>query len=172
MIPFPPTFAAYCWLTPEDDPVPPLLALLQSAQRRILVSAFGFTLAPVVDELIAAHTRGVDTRLILDSYQAQGAAEKVQISRLQKAGVPMLIGTSERGAIIHLKTFLVDDAIWGGSWNVSESANKQDNEVYLLMVPPGFSSRHVAKFEAEWARLTAKADKKKSTRRTKAPAKS
>ena len=160
MIPRRPDFAAWTWQTPEENPVPDLLSLLQSAQRFIRVSAFGFTLAPVVDELVLAHGRGVDVKIILDSYQASGKAAKVQVAKLQKAEVPLIIGTSARGGIIHLKMLLVDDAIWSGSWNFSKSANKQDNDVFLLQLPSGFNSKHLAKFEREWERLRAKEEAK------------
>jgi phosphatidylserine/phosphatidylglycerophosphate/cardiolipin synthase-like enzyme len=157
MVNHPPVFAAWSWVTPEDDPIPALLDLLRVAKKSIRVAAYGFTLAPVIDELIDAHKRGLDVRLILDASQAGGPAERAQVRRLKKAGVPLVEGRSEKGGIIHLKMFIVDGQWrWAGSWNVSESADKQDNEVYLFYWPEAANTSHLLKFEKEWKRLTKK----------------
>ncbi len=148
-----PAIGLWSFQTPEDDPLPSLLELLRGAKQAILICAYGFTLAEVVDELIAAQRRGVEVRLILDASQAAGKAEQVQIRRLRAASVPFVTGRSERGGIIHLKQAIVDGRyVWTGSWNWSASASKQDNDCYLVALPHAADKR-LAKFEKEWKRL-------------------
>lgn len=155
MLVHPPDLALTTFLTPDDDPLPELLALLRGALASVRVIAYGFTLPSVVDELIAAHRRGVRVRLILDSSQAAGRAERVQVDRLRQARVPLVTGRSSKGGIIHLKMAIVDaHYMWTGSWNWSASASLQINDCYLLALPGQMAaSKRIALFEREWKRL-------------------
>lgn len=148
-----PLMAVWGWRTPKDDPTPDLLQLLERAEREILICAYGFTLASVVDRLIAAHKKGVKVRLILDSSQSAGKAQAVQVKRLKDAKVPLLVGRSERGGIIHTKAFIVDRRyVWEGSWNVSASASKQVNVAFMYQSVEE-ATLSIKEFEAEWSRL-------------------
>lgn len=150
-----PDLSLTTFLTPDDDPLPVLLELLRGAMESIRVIAYGFTLPEVVDELIAAHQRDVRVRLILDSSQAGGKAERVQVDRLRRARVPLVTGRSRKGGIIHLKMCIVDaHYLWTGSWNWSASASLQINDCYLLSLPGQMSaSKRLSMFEREWKRL-------------------
>lgn len=150
-----PAVALWPYLTPDDDPLPDLLELLRGARESIRIIAYGFTLPQVVDELIKSHRRGVRVRLILDSSQAGGRTERVQIARLRAARVPLVTGRSSKGGIIHLKMAVVDGhMIWTGSWNWSASATSQINDCYLLSLPGQMAAaQRIALFEREWKRL-------------------
>lgn len=118
------TFAPY----DVPDPAQHILELVNGASRTILIDIYGFTWPPLMDALIAAHQRGVSVSIVADHTQAEGTAEKPQLQRLVDAGIPVLIGTSSRGAIDHSKYLVVDSATVGwGSFNFSASALAQDN---------------------------------------------
>lgn len=149
-------FAIWSWQTGEragQNPIPDLVELIATAQRSISVIAFVLTHPALVDALIAAASRGVNVRLILDAGQANGATAKRQLARLQAAGVPVRLGQSERGGLIHLKKMVFDDTLlFTGSLNFSQAAILQENECYLFRWPAEAADR-AANFEREWQRL-------------------
>jgi phosphatidylserine/phosphatidylglycerophosphate/cardiolipin synthase-like enzyme len=139
------TFAPY----DVPDPAQHILELVNDAHEQIRIDIYGFTWPPLMDALIAAHARGVDVSIVADHTQAEGTAEKPQLQRLVDAGIPVLIGTSSRGAIDHSKYVIVDGATVGfGSFNFSASALAQDNTFTETN-----DSAMVATFLANWMRV-------------------
>ena len=116
------------YLTPYDDAQAPLLELLNSAQKKIRLADYSFNLEPVVQILIEKYKSGVDVQLVLDKSQAGGKTEVPEITQLKEANVPMKIGSSSKGKIMHLKVVIVDDQIVGsGSYNFTGTADLEDN---------------------------------------------
>lgn len=139
------TFAPY----DVPDPAHHILDLVHSAAHEIHIDIYGFTWPPLMDALIAAHQARVDVQIVADHTQAEGTAEKPQLQRLVNAGVPVLIGTSSRGAIDHSKYIVVDQAVVGfGSFNFSQSALAQDNTFTETN-----DAAMVATFLANWHRV-------------------
>ncbi len=128
-------------VTPFQDGAKAYLAFLSQAKSRIRVMIYGFTLAPVVDALVAAKKAGLDVKCIFDHTQAMGHAEKPEIERLVaggfKDGQDFLIGTSpEHHAINHLKATWIDGtAVFHGSWNYSVSATQEYNSIEIVPSP-------------------------------------
>ena len=139
------TFAPY----DVPDPAQHILELVNAAAVSLRIDIYGFTWPPLMDALIAAHERGVDVSIVADHSQAEGAAEKPQLQRLVDAGIPLLIGTSSRGAIDHSKYVIADNARVGfGSFNFSASALAQDNTFTETN-----DAAMVATFAANWQRV-------------------
>lgn len=139
------TFAPY----DVPDPAHHILDLVHSAAHEIHIDIYGFTWPPLMDALIAAHQALVDVQIVADHTQAEGTAEKPQLQRLVNAGIPVLIGTSSRGAIDHSKYIVVDQAVVGfGSFNFSQSALAQDNTFTETN-----DAAMVATFLANWQRV-------------------
>lgn len=130
---------------PWDPVEETFLAFVSSAQKSIDVNIYGFTLAPLIDILIAKHQAGVAVSLVLDHSQAEGRAEQAQIDRLLAAGVPLLIGTSPaHGAILHAKFCVVDGLhVQHGSWNYSASASSQLNDAHFYHNAPGYAADYL-----------------------------
>lgn len=124
--------------SPFDQTTEPFLELVQSAKKSIFVVIYGFTLAPLIDDLIAKHQAGLEIGLILDHTQSLGRAERVQVKRLLDAGVPFEIGHSpSHSAILHSKFVVVDELhVETGSWNFSVSAAQQSNNMLLIKGHP------------------------------------
>ncbi|WP_167472652.1 phospholipase D-like domain-containing protein [Nocardia arthritidis] len=123
-----------CYLMPDDhDEAERRFLELVAAPGETWLIAYSFTLATAVDELIAAHGRGVRLHLYLDHSQSTGKAEHPVISRLVAAGIEVTIGTSTSGAgyICHSKGLAVDTAAgpqcWEGSVNFSSTGWLQVN---------------------------------------------
>jgi len=157
------------YFSPADQAKAALLAMIGAAEHRIAIMIYSFTLADLTTLLIAKHQAGVDVRMILDSSQDQstpmgqlmaieeaelgGSPEAAQVARLKSAGVPLVIGKSADGQIIHSKAATVDNTrtFWG-SLNFSLSAPLQCN-VSCIEVDPAVIAAFEADFIANWTRL-------------------
>lgn len=116
------------FFTPNDDAQTPLVNLLNSATKKIRLADYSFNLEPVVQVLIDKHQAGVDVQLVLDSSQAAGKSEVPEVEQLKAANVPMVIGTSSKGKIMHNKFVVVDDSVVAsGSYNYTGTAELEDN---------------------------------------------
>lgn len=126
--------AVKVWMSPFHDTKAAYLDFVRSAEKCIHISIFGFHIPDLTDLLLEKHRAGVAVDLILDHSQAEGKAELSELRRLKAAGVPFLIGTSPRhGQLLHLKATVVDERrVEAGSWNYSESASDQLNDLTII----------------------------------------
>lgn len=116
------------FMTPYDDAQTALVNLLQGATKKIRIADYSFNLEPVVQILIQKFQSGVDVQVVLDKSQSKGKTEVPEVTQLQQAGVPLAIGSSDKGKIMHLKVAIVDDSIVGsGSYNFTGTAELEDN---------------------------------------------
>ena len=128
-------------ITPFQDGTAAYLAFLKAATHTVRIMIYGFTLAPVVDALIAQKAAGLDVKLILHHTQAMGHAEKPQLERMVAGGFvdgrDFLVGTSpEHHAINHLKATWTDQTmVFQGSWNYSLSATQELNAIEIVQAP-------------------------------------
>ncbi|KZM73606.1 phospholipase D-like domain-containing protein [Nocardia terpenica] len=141
-----------CYLMPGDH---------DAAQRRFLeliggpgetwLIAYSFTLPGAVDQLLAAHRRGVALHLYLDHSQSTGKTERELLQRLVDAGVEITIGTSTSGSryICHTKGLVTDDSpgpqCWEGSVNFSTTGWLQVNTA-VQFVSQQWRDHFVAQF--------------------------
>lgn len=141
--------------TPYEDGKAAYLAMLDGAQHSVRVAAYAFTQDEITDKLIELKTgpRKVDVKVILDLSQysnPQNTDGQNQVARLRKAGIEVMIGKSPSyGAIMHNK-YTVVDGIWvySGSWNFSDSANKQANALDFVK-----SEKRAKRFLGNWDQL-------------------
>lgn len=138
--------------TPYEDGKAAYLAMLDRAEHSVRVAAYSFTQDEITDKLIELKTgsRKVDVKVILDLSQSGNADEQGQIARLRKAGIEVVIGKSAAyGQIMHHK-YTVVDGIWvySGSWNSSDSANKQANTLDFVK-----SRSRAKRFMDNWDRM-------------------
>lgn len=89
----------------------PVLTVLQSAKKNVLVEMHLLNDKDVMDALIQAHMRGVDVRVILDAQPANvGAGNKPAISEFAGAGISVREG-SPASKTMHSKLMVIDDKI-------------------------------------------------------------
>ena len=129
-----------------------LVAFLAAAKSTIRFSLYGATHPALFAGLVAAHKRGVMVTGLFDHTEAGTPTEVVQLHALCTVVPPdhFRVGTSpDAHQILHCKCIVVDSAyVWSGSWNPSNSADKQFNNVDV--VP---STQRAAAFEAKIAEL-------------------
>lgn len=124
------------WFSPGDDARDQLVAFIRQARRSVHLNVYGLADPEVTDALLDRHAAGAVVSVVCDHTQASGPADRAQLQRLVDAGVELVITTSPTGAIDHEKVALIDvvdgvmadtSAVWYGSYNFSQSAQKQRN---------------------------------------------
>jgi len=116
------------------------------------IIAYGFTLVPMIDDIIAAHGKGVQIHIYLDHSQEVGKMEQPQVQRLVDAGLEVTVGTSPEGSqyICHTKGTASDDNpvwCWEGSVNFSEGGWHQVNTAMVFSSQDWYDN-FVAQFKA------------------------
>jgi cardiolipin hydrolase len=126
-----------------------LEAALIHARRRVLAEVYTLTDPEVIAELVAAHRRGADVRVLLDphqSYNLHGYAV------LRAAGVPTLWYPIPRGALLHAKIGLFDANLVLGSANWTASGLGVNHELDIETADAGAVAAYATRFAADWTR--------------------
>jgi phosphatidylserine/phosphatidylglycerophosphate/cardiolipin synthase-like enzyme len=139
--PFPPGYPVEDHITfyaPQDNLHGALAHLIDSVTESLAVSMFGFdddALATVIMRKL--HDEKVYVLLVLDSTQAAGKHEAALLEAMDYPSNSVVIGRSEKNAIVHLKTGVIDSLdVFGGSTNWSQSGESaQDNELTVTRHP-------------------------------------
>jgi len=123
---------------PDDNLHGALAYLIDSAVESLVVSMFGFDDDALATSILRKlQDPKVYVLLVLDSSQAGGVHEKALLATMNYPSNTVVIGRSEKGAIVHLKTGVIDGLdVFGGSTNWSGSGeSKQDNELSFTRHP-------------------------------------
>jgi hypothetical protein len=141
--------------TPYEDGTATYVAWLdQHGRKSLFVADYTFNNETVVDKYVELKTRyHSDVHVLLDLSESRSVAtEQPAVSKLQAAGIEVVIGTSPKsGAIMHDK-FSVGDGDWveDGSWNYTDAADKQANVLNMNIVP---SPQRGRLFKVTWDKL-------------------
>lgn len=124
--------------------LPIALDLVRTAERRLYLAEYviydGGNVGQVLDGVIDAAARGVDTRVLADE---EGSGTAAALSRLQAAGVDARL--DDPSVTTHNKLLVADDAVLVGSTNLTDSAIASNNEGDLYVTVP-----EVATFYADY----------------------
>lgn len=105
-----------------------ILPNFKNAQKYIYIGMFYFTNKKIVTELIAAHKRGVDVKVIIDASFANNYKYYIEIMR--KEGLKVKV--ENWGGKMHCKLAVIDDDITlTGSLNWTRSAVSFNDENFL-----------------------------------------
>ena len=132
--------------SPEDNIQKTLVNTINKAQRNILVQAYLFTDERIGNALIAAHKRGVNVEILLDSDMALGG-KNVLTMQFFEAGIPVRLETHYENAHNKIMIFDHDTAkalVVTGSYNFTYSAQKRNAEnVVMIRNAPAIVARYV-----------------------------
>ena len=132
--------------SPEDNIQKTLVNTINNAQRNILVQAYLFTDERIGNALIAAHKRGVNVEILLDSDMALGG-KNVLTMQFFEAGIPVRLETHYENAHNKIMIFDHDTAkalVVTGSYNFTYSAQKRNAEnVVMIRNAPAIVARYV-----------------------------
>ena len=116
------------YLTPYSDAESRFLQFLDQAKTRCYIASYSITAPNIINKLIQLHYRGVDVQIITDRTQAGGHSEQAALAALKANGIPVYIGKSIANALMHCKFAILNDNLTeDGSYNLTISANKEDN---------------------------------------------
>jgi len=132
------------FFSPHGGCTEAVVSTIAGARKTVLVQAYSFTSAPIAGALVAAHTRGVDVRIILDKSQEKD--RRSDLAMVSAAGIPVWIDTV-RG-IAHSKVMVIDGGtVITGSFNFTAAAEKSNAENLLVIHDPGLAALYIANWQ-------------------------
>src|ERR1700730_823396 len=116
------------YFSPDDDTQNVFLQFIHGTKHHLRIAIYSLHLPPLINDFISLHQSGIDLALVCDHSQALGKYEQPEIAQLKAAGVPLVVGTSQKHKIMHHKFAVQDQSIVeAGSWNYSLSASAESN---------------------------------------------
>ncbi|MBN2309398.1 MAG: phospholipase [Candidatus Hydrogenedentes bacterium] len=133
-----------CYFAPEDDVADEIVAEIKAATRQIEFMAFAFTSTDIAKAMAGRMKKGVRVRGL---FEERGAGSRYSRDEY----------LAERGAEIHLdrntytmhhKVIVIDAAtVVTGSYNLSQSAEKDNDENVLIVHSAEVAARYIEEFE-------------------------
>jgi phosphatidylserine/phosphatidylglycerophosphate/cardiolipin synthase-like enzyme len=144
------------FVLPDSPDVP--LATLQETDQRLYLAAYTLTSQRVVDEMIAAHKRGVDVQLLVEGGPVGGMSTRQadRLDRLTEAGVDVRVMTGEQARFRyhHPKYAVSDDraVVLTENWKPSGTGGKENRGWGLTVDSPKTADELAAVFkhDARW----------------------
>ena len=114
-----------------------LISLLNATRKRAYFAMYEFTLKDVADALVAAKRRGVDVRGLVDATENAKSYDAPIMAELRAAGIPVETERHPDGqGIMHIKALVTDGAYAIGSYNWTESATNENDEILEVGTDP------------------------------------
>jgi phosphatidylserine/phosphatidylglycerophosphate/cardiolipin synthase-like enzyme len=145
--------------TPNPNGHPDWVAAINKAKASLFMEMFHLDDPAVIDALIAAKSRGVDVKVILDRQGIETTPKfSTPFQKLKSAGVAVR-ESSEGFAIQHVKAMVIDGKIsFVTSMNMTETA-ATTRDFGLILEDPKIASEMLSVFNADWGNaLTGKTD--------------
>jgi phosphatidylserine/phosphatidylglycerophosphate/cardiolipin synthase-like enzyme len=122
---------------------------LVHAKQRVLAEVYTLTDPEVIAQLVAAHRRAADVRVLLDPNQSYNLHA---YSVLRAGGVEVRWYPIPRGALLHAKVGLFDRELVLGSANWTISGLGVNHELDIETTDPGAVAAYATRFAADWAK--------------------
>lgn len=135
------------YFSPQDKSTNRIVELIQSSKKTIYIPTFLITHTGISNELIKAHRRGVDVKIIMDANNVYTRNSKHQI--LRKSGVPLKV--ENYAGKLHSKTMIIDEKyIILGSMNFSNSGENKNDENTIIIENPQLAHNYQIFFKYLW----------------------
>jgi phosphatidylserine/phosphatidylglycerophosphate/cardiolipin synthase-like enzyme len=122
---------------------------LNGAMHVVLAEVYTLTDPALIAELVLAHDRGVEVRVVLDPNQAYNLHA---FAVLRAGGVEVRWYPVPRGVLLHAKIGLFDAELVLGSANWTVSGLGVNHELDIETRDRRAVQQYAARFEADWAR--------------------
>jgi phosphatidylserine/phosphatidylglycerophosphate/cardiolipin synthase-like enzyme len=133
-------------VTPNVDQQ--LISVINSSKSTLDIAIYSLTKKTIVDAIIAAKNRGINVEIITDNVESQSKAEKVELAVLKGDNIPIKINT--HSGLMHLKMTVTDDTVTTGSYNYTEEATKDNDEVLVIIKDSATAKEWKTEFENMW----------------------
>lgn len=128
---------------------------IASAKRSLRIALFTCTHPLLIEEIIAAHSRGVEVSLIIDMHSGLGASAK-GIQRMKEANIPIFM--SQGIQLMHHKFVWIDEEILcTGSANWTKAAFDKNRDCLLTLY--GLNAKQKTFMKKLWRQLKTEAKK-------------
>jgi len=138
--------------SPGDEIRQMLEGALNTAARRVLAEVYTLTDPEVITELVLAHRRGAEVRVVLDPNQVYNFHAAAM---LRLGGVAVRWYPVPRGVLLHAKVGLFDNELVLGSANWTASGLGVNHELDIETDDPQAIESYRARFESDWTRSAA-----------------
>lgn len=119
-----------------------LARAIGQAESEVAAALYDLNLWSVRDALIAAHQRGLDVRLVMESDQA----DRSEVIDLIEADIP--IHFDERPHLMHHKFIVIDGRwVWTGSMNWTLNGVYRNNNDLLIIDSTDMAENYLREFE-------------------------
>jgi phosphatidylserine/phosphatidylglycerophosphate/cardiolipin synthase-like enzyme len=134
--------------SPVDDPIKRAVRpALQAAKERIDIAVFFLTHKHIARDLIEAHRRGVEIRVIIDATAAKNGYTKHEV--LRAAGIPVKV--EAWGGKMHAKSAVIDgETIITGSMNWTSAGSAGNDENTLIIHSVDHARTYQRWFDKMW----------------------
>lgn len=149
----PGTTPALAVMVMPDDGRTPLINALRGARESIRLTIYLLIDNDVVDELMRAHQRGVDVRVLVEPNPfGGGPASRDDVAKLRAAGVQVRDG-NPTFRYTHQKSVVVDDAVaLIMTLNLTPSSFTKNREHGVIDTNPTRVAEIARVFDADWSR--------------------
>lgn len=120
------------WFLPDDQGgVQCIKDLIQTAKKTIRIAMFTWTRSDLAEAVIDAARRGVNTEVVIDSYQGKGASARI-VKLLSNSDVK--VSLSRGGPLLHHKFLYIDnETLVNGSANWTHDAFTKNDDCFIVM---------------------------------------
>lgn len=137
---------------PDDGPEPVLRAV-ESAQRSLDIKMFLFSEESLIASVIAAHRRGIKTRVMLNPARRSGESENVETRRALLAAGVEVKDTNPEFIVTHEKSLLVDNRLgFVKSLNWTPKTFTHTRDYAVVTSDEAEVAEMLACFNADWER--------------------
>jgi len=127
--------------------------LIQNAKSYIYIPIFYLTRKDLANELIKAHTRGVDIKIILDATAARNIYSIHKT--LRENGIKVKV--ENFGGKMHCKSIIIDDKYFiSGSMNLTKAGNSKNDENTIVIQNKKLTKKYKKYFLTLWKMIPSK----------------
>jgi hypothetical protein len=141
--------AEYYFSKDNGKPDQQLIKVISGAKSNLDIAIYSLTKENIVDAIIKSKSSGVNVRLITDKQESKSKSEAKELAKLKAAGIPVKINTHK--GLMHMKVTIADkNIITTGSYNYTEAATKNNDEVLVVLHDSTAAQKFTSEFERMW----------------------
>jgi len=138
-----------------DDSARPMLDAINHASKSLRIKMFVFSDPAILQAVIAAHKRGVDTKVMLNPARRSGESENEESRKLLTSAGVNVLDSNPAFDLTHEKSMVVDDEsafVMSFNW---EPRNLTETRDYAVVTNAQHEVAEIMEcFDADWTRRT------------------